>query len=386
LPALKLFYVAYFVVVGVSTPFFAPYLRRLGLGGQATSAILAIAPALQLGVPLVWGWLADRSRRSNLVLRILCLGACVASLPVIFTRSMSALLLLYAAQQLFAGSITALADAIAIEKARIQQRDYTTIRLWGSLSFIGTCLATGAVIDARGVPNGDVLVPAMISVGFGLSFLAALSVKGDATWEAPRASDLRLLLRERRFRFLLLIAGLHWLGLTPFHGFFGVLLQDRGLPATTTGHAFMTGALAEIVLFVSYAKLRSRFGLSTLFSASFVVTALHWFIVAYTRSAILIVSTQVLHAMTFGMFWATSMAWIGECVPSKLRATGQVLFSTTLGVGAMLGLLCVGALYDATGGAGSAFLVAGLLELVPIALVWVYGRRKGESTVAPAGD
>ena len=73
--------------------------------------------------------------------------------------------------------------------------------------------------------------------------------------------------------------------------------------------------------------------------------------------------------MTFGMFWATSMAWIGECVPSKLRATGQMLFSTTLGIGALVGFPAVGALYDATGGAGTAFAVAGSLEVIPILLV-----------------
>lgn len=383
---LKIFYVCYFVVVGVSTPFFAPYLRRLGLSGQATSTILAVAPALQLGVPLVWGWLADRSRRSALVLRALCLGACLASVPIVFTRSMPALLLLYALQQVFAGSITALADAVAVEMAKAHQRDYTSVRLWGSLSFIATCLATGAIIDARAVPNGDVLVPVLISVGFALSFVAALAIRGNATWQAPRASDIRQLLDDRRFRFLLLVAGLHWLGLSPFHGFFGVLLQDRGLPASTTGHAFMAGAFAEIALFLGYAKLRARFSLNALLTASFSVTALHWFIVAYTRSALLIVSTQVLHAMTFGMFWATSMAWMGECVPSKLRATGQVLFSTTLGLGAMLGLLSVGALYDATGGAGTAFLVAGGLEVVPIALVLLYAHRWKSEPTGTAGD
>ena len=379
---LKLFYVCYFVVIGVSTPFFAAYLRRLGLSGQAVSAILSVAPALQLGVPLLWGWLADRSRRPDLVLRVLCLGAFLASVPILFTRSMPSLLLMYVAQQFFAGSITALADSIAVEKARGLQRDYTGIRLWGSLSFIATCFATGGILDARAVKNGDVLVPALVTVGFGLSFLAALGLRGHANREAPRLRDVGQLVRDGRFRFLLLIAGLHWLGLTPFHGFFGVLLQDRGLPATTTSQAFMVGAFAEIVVFVSYAKLRSCFSLDSLFAASFSVTALHWFVVAYTRSALLIVSTQVLHAMTFGMFWATCMAWIGDCIPSKLRATGQVLFSTTLGVGAMVGLLSVGALYDATGGAGASFFLAGVLELIPIAIVLGYWKRRRGLTAA----
>ncbi len=366
---LKLFYLCYFVVLGVSTPFFGAYLRRLGLSGQSVSAILAMAPLLQLGIPLLWGWLADRSRRPILVLRVLCLGACVASIPVAFARTMPALLLLYIVQQIFAGSMTAIADSIAVEKARVEGRDYTSIRLWGTLGFIVTSLTTGAVLDVRAVKGADVLVPALITLGFGLSLLASFGLAGRASRETPHLRDVAQLLCDRRFRFLLLLAGLHWLALVPYHGFFGILIQDRELPATTTSQAFTIGSCAEVVLFIYYTRLRARFDLASLFAISFAVTALRWLVVAHARSASLIVSAQVLHAMTFGLFWATSMAWVGECVPPKLRATGQVLFSTTLGLGAVVGLLSAGALYDLTGGAATSFLLASILELVPLALV-----------------
>jgi len=374
-PMLELFYVCYFVVIGVSTPFFGPYLRQLGLSGQSTSAILSVAPMLQIGVPLAWGWLSDRSRRPNWVLRGLCLGACLASIPVIFVRTMPALLCLYLAQQVFAGSIGALADSVAVETARVRRFDYTRIRFWGSLSFIATCLAAGKLLDRRAVVGGDPLVPALVSIAFGLSFLTSLGLSDRATSEAPRLQDVRLLLADRRFRFLLVVAGLHWLGLSPFHGFFGILLQDRRFPATTTSYAFMVGSAAELLLFASYARLRARFELATLLAASFAVSAVHWWIVAYTQSAWLVVSTQALHALTFGLFWATCIAWIAECVPAPLRATGQVLFSTTLGLGALVGFPLVGALYDATGGAGVTFVAAGVVELVPLALVLLYRKN-----------
>jgi len=371
---LELFYLSYFVVIGVSTPFFGPYLRQLGLSGQSAGTVLAVGPLLQIGVPLIWGWLADHSRRPSLVLRGLCLGACLASVPVIFVRTMPALLCLYLAQQVFAGSIGALADSVALETARVRRFDYTRIRLWGSFSFIATCLVVGELLDRRAVKNGDPLVPVLVSTAFGLSFLASFGLAGHATWEAPRLRDVRQLLSDRRFRFLLIVAGLHWLGLSPFHGFFGVLLHDRGFPATTTSYAFVVGCGAEILLFASYARLRRRFRLTSLLAASFGVSAVHWWIVAYTRSAFLIVSTQALHALTFGMFWATCLAWIAECVPPPLRATGQVLFSTLLGLGAIVGFPLVGAIYDATHGASAAFAAAGVVELLPLGLVLLYPR------------
>lgn len=365
---LKLFYVCYFVVVGVSLPFFPPYLRKLGLTGREVSAILMVAPLFQMAVPLAWGWLADRTRRPDRILRILCLSATLASLPVIFVRTMPALWFLILCQQFFAVSIMSIGDALAVEKARSGE-DYSRIRLWGSLSFIVVCLMVGPWLDWRGKLHGDVLVPLLISIGLGASYIVSLGLKGQAKHESPHLRDVRELIRDSRFRFLLVIAGVHWMCLVPYHGYFGILLQDRGFSARITSYAFIVGATAEIGVFLLFSRLQTRITLMSLFSISFAVSVVRWWLFAFTQSAYLIVATQALHAVTYGLFWATSMAWMGARVPTKLRATGQVLFTTTLGLGSFLGLLATGALYDFTGGAGVSFTLAGVLDILPLVLV-----------------
>ena len=371
---LKLFYICYFITLGVSVPFFPAYLRQLGLSGRQVSVLLAIAPALQLGVPLGWGWLADRTRRPDLILRGLCLFAFLSSLPVIFVRTMPALFGIYLGQQLFAVAILSLADSLAVEKS-CQGGHYGRIRAFGSSSFVATCLLAGWWLDLRGIRGGDSLAPMLISTGYGLSFLAALGLRGHGSEARPHARDVRLLLGDRRFLFLLLIAGLHWAALVPYHGFFGILMQDRGFPAKITSYAFFVGAAAEIAVFLAFSRVRARFTLDQIMAASFAVSALRWWLFAYSQSALLVVALQVAHALTFGAFWAAAMAWIADCVPPKLRATGQVMFSTVIGVGSTGGLLLAGALYDATGGAGTSFTLAGVVELLPLALVLLFRPR-----------
>jgi len=369
---LKLFYAALFITTGVSVPFFPAYLRQLGLSGRQVSALLALAPAMQLAVPLVWGWLADRTRRPDRILRGLCLGAFLASLPVVFVRTMPALFAFYLAQQFFAVSILSLADSLAVERSR-QGAAYGPVRAAGSASFVAVCLIAGWCLDLRAVQGGDALVPSLISAGFGLSFLAALGLRGQRSDarpdERPHLGEVRLLLHDRRFLFLLVVAGLHWAALVPYHGFFGILLHDRGFPAQITSYAFFVGVAAEIGVFLLFSRLRKRFDLAHLLAAAFAVSALRWVLFAYTHSATLVVALQVCHALTFGVFWAAAMAWIADCVPPRLRATGQVLFTVVIGVGSMTGLLIAGRLYDITGGADTAFSLAGVVELVPLALV-----------------
>jgi len=381
---LKLFYACYFITLGVSVPFFPAYLRQLGLSGRQVSTLLALAPALQLVIPLGCGWLADRTRRPHVVLRGLCLGAFLASLPVIFVRTMPALLGIYFVQQLFAVSIVSLADSLAVESTR-RGGHYGRIRARGSASFVAVCLVAGWWLDFRGVHTGDALVPVVVSTGFGLSFLTSLGIKGDGTSERPHLRDVRRLLGDRRFLLLLAVAGLHWSALVPYHGFFGVLLQDLGFPSRITSYAFIVGSTAEIAVFWVFSRVRARFTLSQLMVASFAVSALRWWLFAYTHSAFLIVALQITHAFTFGAFWATAMAWIAECVPPKLRASGQVLFTTVIGLGSMTGLLVAGPLYDATGGASAAFRLAGIVELVPLALVLLFSCARS-SNPAPASQ
>jgi MFS transporter, PPP family, 3-phenylpropionic acid transporter len=378
---LRLLYVCYFLTTGVSVPFFPAYLRALGLSGRDVGVLLAVPPALQLCVPLAWGWIADRTRRPDRVLRVLCLGAFVASLPIIFLRTLPALAAVYVAQNVFSVAIVALTDGIAVERSR-QGSAYGPTRAAGSASFIGICLLAGFWLDLRHVPGGDRLVPILISVGFGLSFLATLGLHGHRASERPHVRDVRLLLGDRRFRLLLVMAGLHWAALVPYHGFFGILLHDRGLAARTTSYAFIVGTTAEIAVFLRFARLRARFALTHLLAAAFAASALRWCLSAYAHAAWAMVALQASHGLTFGLFWATAMAWLADTVPASLRATGQVLFSTATGVGSLIALLLAGALYDFTGGAGTAFALAGALELVPLVLVLAAARKQGAALAA----
>jgi PPP family 3-phenylpropionic acid transporter len=370
---LKLLYACYFLTIGVSTPFFPAYLRQLGLSGRQVGLLLAVPSALQLCVPLAWGWLADRTRRPDRILRILCAGAFLASLPVIAVRTMPALLAVYMAQQIFAVAIVGLADSVAVERSR-KGAAYGPTRAAGSAAFMTMCLFAGFWLDLRGVRGGDALVPALVSVGLAATLLAALGLRGHAPGERPHTRDVRRLLGNRRFLLLLSMAGLHWAALVPFHGFFGILLRDRGLSSRLTGYAFVIGTTAEIGVLFLFARLRARFELAQLFAAAFAPTAVRWCLLAYARSPTTILALQVLHGLTFGLFWATAMAWLAEAVPSHLRATGQMLFTMVTGIGSMTALLVTGILYD-MGGAELPFGLAGVLELVPLGIALFAARR-----------
>lgn len=373
---LRLFFACYFSAVGISVPFMPLHYRGLGLSGRQVSWLLAVAPVLHLGVPLAWGWLADRTRRADQVLRLVLFGAAALILPLLVVRTMPGLLVVVAAHQFFAVAVVGLTDALALDHVRHHGADYGRIRFTGSLSFAVTCVLVGAWLGARGVRPGDTLIPALMSAALGLAFLSSLTLRGHGVRERPHLRDVRVLVADRRFLFLLVLTPLHWASSAPYHGFFAILLQDRGISPTVVGQAFMVSAIGEILAFYYFTRLRTRLRLSSMLALVFSGSSLRWLAVAYVSTPGALVAAQALHTLTFGLFWAAALHWVSGCVPPRLRATGQTLYtSATFGIGNVIGMLGTGAIYDQGSGAAPAFLAAAGLELVPLALVLIWGRR-----------
>jgi PPP family 3-phenylpropionic acid transporter len=82
------------------------------------------------------------------------------------------------------------------------------------------------------------------------------------------------------------------------------------------------------------------------------------------------VALALLHGMTFGVFYVSSVAFMARRVPQHLRASGQGLFAAvTFGVGGLIGFAASGAGYSLLGGGHALFAVAGVLEVIAAVLV-----------------
>ena len=203
--------------------------------------------------------------------------------------------------------------------------------------------------------------------------------------DKPHPSEILALLRDRRFRRLVLVGTLHWMNLAPYNGFFGLFLRGRQLPPAVGGAAFATGVVAEGLVLLGFSALRRRFRLETLLAISFGATVLRWIATGCTSSAVVLVVLQGLHGLTFGLFWITGMALLNECVPKALRATGQAVYLMAIfGLGSLAGYHATGLALDVWHDVGKAFLVAGLIELVPLAVI-ARAARSGAARPAHEG-
>jgi MFS family permease len=347
------------------------------LSGKQVASLLALAPAMQLGAPLLWAWLADRTQQHARVLSVILSGACLGFAPIIFAKLMGAhpaipLMASYATYAVFWAGTTSTLDAVTLGRLRADKKlSYGHVRAWGSFGFLSSAVLVGGWLTWRGERSPDRMVPLLATTFLGLAAAVSFSLRGTGEpAPRPRWEDVRRLLREPVFRRLLILAPLHWGAAAPYNQFFGLFGRDHHLSPLGVGLAFATGVLAEVVVLLRFPRFRSLASLRTLMAIAFAGTLVRWLLVAATHDMTTLILLQTFHGLTYGLFWATSIACLQATVAPALRATGQALFVMSMaGVGTLLGSLAAGAIYDATGSITPAFHGAAVVEGLALLLL-----------------
>jgi PPP family 3-phenylpropionic acid transporter len=152
--------------------------------------------------------------------------------------------------------------------------------------------------------------------------------------------------------------------------FYTIYLEQAGYSKTLIGALWTVGVVAEIFLFLRLPQVMRRFSLRLLLLASFVCALLRFPAIGWgVDSLLLLVAAQLLHAATFGVFHAGSVAAVHRLFPGALAARGQALYSSiAYGLGGAAGSLTAGWTWVAFGAAES-FEVSALFDVLGALLV-----------------
>jgi len=354
---LSAFYFFYFAVLGVLAPYWGLYLKSLGFGAQQIGVLMAIPLATKIVAPNVWGWLAD----------VLPSGRSLV--PTAAALSLAAFLGLFAAVE-FLWIAAAMAGFSFFWNATLPSMEATTlnflgerwdrygvIRLWGSVGFIVLVSSMGWIVDVRGPAA---VLPAISIMLAGMWIAVAVIRPGVAPAKpAAVAEPAGHPLRQGHVLGLLLACLLMQASHAPFYAFFTLYLEHHGYSKSLIGGLWALGVAAEIVIFLFMQKLFRRFTILVLLQFSFVVTVLRWLLVtALPEQLSVVVFTQLLHAVTFGVYHASAIQLIHKFFPARHQHRGQALYSSmSFGVGGALGSLYSGWLWEHAGPA-SIYLTA----------------------------
>lgn len=345
------FYFFYFALLGAVAPFMPLYLEYLGFTPARIGELLALPMLMRCLAPNLWGWLGDRTGQRLLIVRWGALLTLLGFALIFIRQDYLWLVLVMLLHAFFWHAILPQFEVLTFGHLKQQPERYSRVRLWGSVGFIVTVVLMGQVFDRDGLGSYPVLV-CLIMLGILASSLwvPAAAEKTASHMDAGPVQGIRAIVRRRPVWVFYLGVMLMQVSHGPYYSFLSIYLGELGYSRTLTGWLWSLGVLAEIVLFLLMPRILTRFSVRQVLLASFVLAALRWLMLGHLADSIgWLVLIQLLHAATFGSFHTGAMQFVQQQFPRGRQGMGQALYVSLSGVGAAIGALYAGYLWQPAG-------------------------------------
>lgn len=340
-------YFLYFGVLGVFLPYFNLYCYHLGFSGFQIGALSAVRSMTLMAFPVLWAVVADRFQARRLIYILCNFTGCGIWLFYLSTTDFPTMFWITLVYGIFFSPIISFLEAFTMDVLGEARNSYGRIRAWGTISFIVTVTAAGRLIDRY---SADIILLLIFAGALAQALISFQVPAMRKTRETDLSAGPRFL-SNRRAAVFLVCAFLMLASHGTYYGFFSIHLEKLGFDSTFIGIAWALAPLAEMAVMLGSNRVFQRFSLENILIFSFAAATLRWLILYQTRSPVVLLASQLLHAATYGSFHIASILYIDRLAPKEAKTLGQAVNNAlTYGLGMMAGFFFNGALYESLGG------------------------------------
>ncbi|MCG9481449.1 MFS transporter [Acinetobacter pittii] len=337
------FYFFYYSIVGTFMPYWNLYLQDQGFNYQEIGILSSIAIVTRFFAPLVWGWIADKSGKRMLLVRLAtwmesCIWLAIFIVPNTF-QSIALLMLIFS---FFQNAILAQFEGVTLfwlgdQKAKL----YGKIRKWGSVGFIVGVFTIGAILEIVPISMLPILLLIIASLAFVWSF--TIREPDSAPTSQKHLEPLLPVLKRPTVAAFFAIEFILLFSHAPFYSFYSNFLKSLSFSTTQIGFLWAMGVFAEIFMFSIAAKVFQHFSWRILVIVCLILTSIRWMMVAiFSHYFVGQIFAQCLHAFSFGLFHLIAMRVIFQNFSAGQQGRGQALYSTMWGLGVAFGSVLAG--------------------------------------------
>lgn len=368
-----LFYALYWGAMGLVEPFLTVFYLRSGLDAAQIGWVVALLPLCTLVITPLVTRLADRTHKRTLALAISCLGfAAAATIPAWpgFQPGFGSVLVFVALYAAFRSPIVSLADSLITSMANRRALDFGAMRLWGSIVFTITSIATGAIWERTGfrimfISGMLCLLPVVLSA---LLLDDPTRPREDAALQQgqPPTRHTERFSIEPSILFLLAATFMALAGLFMAMNFTPVYLTALNGSQAMVGAMVGASAAAEVPGMLFGGRIARRLGPNTMLILSYLIIAIGIAGVGLVASPGVLVAWAVVRGLGFGLMLVGTVTTINTRAPSQFTSTYQgILNAACWGLAPLLGGPFSGWVYQ-NYGPRPLFLLAGGMTLAAV--------------------
>jgi PPP family 3-phenylpropionic acid transporter len=365
----------YFLVLSCTAswlPIFADYLKDHGLTGIEIGVVLSVTPFMMLFIQPFYGMLADRFGYKKCLLYS-ALSASVCFLLFLVEGDFLFLFWVTLVMSLFYNTLQPLLDSLSLRLAQKNPSfSYGSIRIAGGLGWAFTGTLVGHYIDAL----DTTVIFVFSAASMLLTFVVTLWIKTENSsfiQESPSLKQIKYIFKEKALIILLTCVFLVSAGATTIWNFYSIYMKENGASSTLVGYGLSFQGLCELPLFYFSARIIKKLGIKTTLLVTLLATSCRMLLYSAVKDPVMALFIELLHGISWSLFWVVCVEYIDRLVKEEWRATGQsLLYAAYFGMGAIAGNFWTGYLYDSKMMISEIFLLNSIMIFGLGIVCWIF--------------
>lgn len=341
---LKMLLFSYHAANTIIISFLPLYLESKHLNAVEIGWVLAVGPFASIFSQPFWGYMSDKYKTVKKILMICIIGFLSISIVFFQMNSLIAIILMGSLFFFFATPVGALSDSLTQRRATSLGISFGSIRTWGSIGFATSSLLIGALLSKIGVQY--MIFPYLI---FGTIALIVVFKLTDIQidQEPIQLKDIRFILGNKSFTIFLLLIMLITTAHRANDSFMALYIADLGGSEFLVGVAWFIGVISEAAIFALAGFWFKKYHPLVFIIFAGILYSIRWFVYGGLEEPLYIISLQVLHGLTFGVFYVSAFDYVTRLIPNILQATGHLIFyAVFFGVSGIIGSLLGGFIFN----------------------------------------
>ena len=296
----------------------------------------------------LWGALADRIGRKTVIMSATMASAVISGLYP-HASSFIQFSLLGLLWYSFLAAATTVTPALAMDIAGSVPvgRRFGTYRISGSIGWITSTAIGGLVAESLGIEVVFYLAT-LLYLASTIFVQISISNQPSRKNEGNTYGDFHQLIRNRNFAIFLATIFMANISAVTFLSFLSLYVSKLGGSDSVIGWAFSIAAIAEVPSMIYLGGLSDKIGRKPLLVIALFSYPLRLFLYTIVIAPSLVLPVQLLHGLTFGLFYVTSIALVSD-VTSESRGIALGLYSTASSAGSAVGSALAGVIEDSYG-------------------------------------
>jgi PPP family 3-phenylpropionic acid transporter len=327
--------------------FFPLYFDDIGFTKLQIGTIYSIGPMLSIFSNLLAGIASDKTQNLKLVLNLIFIGQILALALLLPQREFTVIAVVMGIFYFFQTPVNTMMDSLSLLAAERMNRSFASIRMFGSLGYAVCAVLFGLVLKSIG--SELTLWLGLITVCCSLALSLALGNFQSSLKKFEFGGLIAIARKKETFVFFILV-GLVSVAHRINEGFLAVAMRELGASDSLIGTAWLASAASEIPIFFLLAKYGHRFRELPLLAVASLFYMIRMGLLGFIDRPWLFVLVQLMHSVTFGIYYITALRYLQSIVPDEYRASGQALFAVVwTGISGLAAGTIGGWIYDAFG-------------------------------------